>query len=146
MPKDFYRATVYLVGATWFMAFFLNPGLTPWRWHALHGLMLIPIAAGLYIATTCKTNMLGRIALGIILFCAMIPMFSDNRKEMIGFWEGYRSNFVVAFWLGLLFGFVTTCLRSLLPKWPLGYCATCGYDLRATPQRCPECGREEIGA
>src|SRR5207237_204844 len=36
--------------------------------------------------------------------------------------------------------FVLPCARRLDDKRSKGLCRRCGYDLRATPQRCPECG------
>jgi hypothetical protein len=43
----------------------------------------------------------------------------------------------VALMFGLLF---TISVRKLRGQKRPGLCAKCGYDLRASPERCPECG------
>src|SRR4051812_17245159 len=53
--------------------------------------------------------------------------------------------FVVPYWsLAVVFGALSACwLRCLVRRTRLraaGLCRICGYDLRATPNRCPECG------
>jgi hypothetical protein len=51
--------------------------------------------------------------------------------------------FMAPHWsLALLFTIapLTWLIRRLRRATPAGLCPTCGYDLRATPDRCPECG------
>ena len=60
-------------------------------------------------------------------------------------WQGVRTTFStrigISYWLIVL-------LKLILPAWRIrlrkrhrpGVCPKCRYDLRATPDRCPECG------
>ena len=50
------------------------------------------------------------------------------------------------FWvLVAVFGAAPAVRLLLRRRHPRGRCKVCGYDLRATPGRCPECGTEQPG-
>jgi hypothetical protein len=70
--------------------------------------------------------------------------------EFVGFASRRGPNwthYAVPMWfLALLFAILPALhLRALIRSRRLrriGHCQRCGYDLRATPERCPECGAE----
>ena len=54
---------------------------------------------------------------------------------------------VAPHWFGvLLFGTFPAIYLIRRKKRMPGTCKTCGYDLRATPERCPECGAVPVAA
>jgi hypothetical protein len=73
--------------------------------------------------------------------------FSKNEKPENPAWFFYvvhnRTGWCIGIplWFCLLVS-VALLARSILVhrKFPPGHCRRCGYDLRATPDRCPECG------
>ena len=56
----------------------------------------------------------------------------------------FHQTYYCCYWVPFLFASglpVLWLLRFVLrPGYRHGHCACCGYDLRASPQRCPECG------
>jgi hypothetical protein len=65
------------------------------------------------------------------------PYEADPVKASFG-WSGIR----LPYWLpvGVAAAFVVIWIRRRFRRFGPGQCRKCGYDLRATPERCPECG------
>ena len=88
------------------------------------------------------------------LLWAGVAFGEDNRGGTLGVVEAGRSYYLI-----VSTGLLTACSGVLPTLWIIrarrrrrksleGKCARCGYDLRATPDRCPECGtktRRETG-
>jgi len=50
----------------------------------------------------------------------------------------------LSFVIGCIFVWRVAKWGSKVRRYPEGHCAYCGYDLRATPDRCPECGGVQV--
>jgi hypothetical protein len=69
-----------------------------------------------------------------------------NGETAASFWIPYQIPMLVSAvlpltWIGL-WARRTVSLRNRRRQ---GFCSRCGYDLRATPRRCPECGAVPAG-
>jgi hypothetical protein len=52
----------------------------------------------------------------------------------------FVSLLVPGFWVAVWLWLATSALYERFHESRRGLCRVCGYDLRATPERCPECG------
>ena len=83
-----------------------------------------------------------------------IPGWSARQTSVLGFTVGSGASgagakfvFAIPLWfVGVAFGsplMLLWLLRRRAKRRPgTNLCENCGYDLRATPERCPECGTE----
>ena len=68
--------------------------------------------------------------------------FAYERVTTGGYW--FR-NFEIPYWPLLVCVMLLGGISLLSKEIPPGQCRSCGYDLRATPDRCPECGTAAAG-
>jgi hypothetical protein len=122
-----------------------------WRWNC------VCLRAGTHVVGVAIYR--GSIGAGVNPSSATSPAFqclsapakeiTPPRHSFLGFMlEASPGTFGVGvpLWLPLGAGIVMLYRIHRPRRVPAGVCTTCGYDLRATPDRCPECGTVPAGA
>lgn len=90
----------------------------------------------------CMIWIVGLLASTFILAWIDIYLFGVRIFGPPTLWESVRDNLIIFGPQAVFILFIIIrWRRSRRPALP-GICANCGYDLRATPTRCPECGKE----
>lgn len=106
---------------------------SPWKWASLH---LIDMGVASLI-------------LGFLAFVLLPSTQHSNRKDA---WEVLLTNCLIVASIGFTVLGISFCAaharRMKVRKHRIraGLCLGCGYDLRASTERCPECGRPIIPA
>jgi hypothetical protein len=105
----------------------LAVGLAPLIWSSRRA-SFIPLCAGV---------------LGIAVAGGMSIQLLLWSRRGIGAWGFHPAGILLVGIIGILYlaeAYVSRKIAWRQEAVSRGVCAVCGYDLRATPQRCPECG------
>lgn len=102
-----------------------------------HGLAAIPV----FIAARFSRRLSWVLAPATLIWAVAWTSFAVRRADTLPL--GWAVQDLLTPWIPLSVLVVT---RFLLPRrFAEGMCRNCGYDLRASPERCPECGMIAAG-
>jgi hypothetical protein len=87
------------------------------------------------------TSNVGALEWSVGYDCIAVSQWSGPGLSVTHWKSGGRALAINAWLLALAFSLLPLARwRSQRDQPRVGYCGACGYDLRATPGRCPECG------